>query len=447
LSDLISIFLFIFIIFISYSYPKQIGWFALLVVPLLGPTTLTFAGSSLFPLTIYRVGFAVSLGLFIKHFRYKHYFTQLYKIKFVKILIIFTLFVFLISIDDRLKNMVFYFIPNHIFAVILPFVLVNNKKSLDRILVAYVWYAAIMGITVILEVFYNFNISYQISKLIPAVKEGIIDPGVQENLTNFAERGGFFRPPGLWRGSIHSSYLLSFLFPITLWYIFDKIKLLSLPIRFIPFILTSVGLIFFQTRAAYVSILISLFCIVLMFSLFSKRKLKNTLLLLSFMISLIAVTFYINQDVFYAIKSNLNYLSEASKSFGEFSIKNKVDRLWIAISIFAESPIWGHLVSRRYAYSVLMHHEDLPAPIIYMLSGGLILLFLYLSLLFKMPLDTFRMLRVKFIDQRTNRMLIFVTAAFIGGIIVLFSNFQEKHLIVMFILYISLYKVYYLKNY
>ena len=76
------------------------------------------------------------------------------------------------------------------------------------------------------------------------------------------------------------------------------------------------------------------------------------------------------------------------------------------------------------------------------LSGGFLLLILYFRVIFFMFLSTLRLSKISVLSDDNTNYLIYVTGAFLGGIIGLFSNWQEQHLIALYMLYIAIYKVY-----
>jgi len=59
-----------------------------------------------------------------------------------------------------------------------------------------------------------------------------------------------------------------------------------------------------------------------------------------------------------------------------------------------------------------------------------------------MPYSTFRLSKIRGLSSPQREFLIYACSAFVGGIVVVFSNWQEAHFLIMFMLYISIYKVY-----
>ena len=445
MQDILSLILFTNFIIAGYFSPKISGWIILVIVPSLGPTALTIAGSSVLPLTIYRVGYAVTYGIVLRAFNKKYPIFSVFKFSFVKLLMCFTLFIFLISVTDRFENMVFNFIPNHLFAIMLPFIMIKDQESLFKLLNIYIWFSAIMGLIIMLEVFLQISLGGIIAENFnPGVREGIQETSIKSDISRNPLRGGvLYRGFGLWGGE-KTAYVMSFLFPLTLWYItcnnLSKIN----PIKFVPALLTVVGLVLMQTRITYIAVSIAFLFITLLYIRFSSKKLRKQYFSLIFkiVVGVVLIFMLLPPIVFDYVFNFFKYLFYESFLYGELSIETKINRIPIAISMFMESPLWGYLVSRYYAYGTLMKFEDLPGPIIYMLSGGLILLLFYLSLLFKMPFDLYRLLRSNKFNYEIKGLFIFIIAAFMSGIIVNFSNYSESHFIMMFILYISVFKVY-----
>ena len=125
-----------------------------------------------------------------------------------------------------------------------------------------------------------------------------------------------------------------------------------------------------------------------------------------------------------------------------YGIVTKISRLPIAYNHFINNPFgYG---SPNYAYGIIMQFDDIPAPVVYFLSGGVVLGSIYLMMLWTLQRSVFIVLKNIYADYREKLFLILIGCGMISTIVVLFSNWREKHLLTAFILYISVYKIYYL---
>ena len=93
-----------------------------------------------------------------------------------------------------------------------------------------------------------------------------------------------------------------------------------------------------------------------------------------------------------------------------------------------------------------MRYNDLPSPLIYLLSGGIILFLTYLFMIFYMPYSVFSLSKIRGLSSSQREFLIYACSAFVGGIVVVFSNWQEAHFLIMYMLYISIFKIYKLRG-
>ena len=445
MQDLLSIMFFANFIIIGFLFPKWSGWIIMATVPLLGPTGFTIMGSSFMPLTIYRVGYAVTFGMVLYAIKKKYPIFSVFKFPYVKVLMFFIVVIFLLSFSDRMNNMIFNFIPNHLFAIMLPFLIINNQESLFKLLKIYVFFSAIMSIILIFEVFGNFSIGGIIAEyFVPAVREGLQGASITSIVDSQSTRGSFLhRGYGLWGGE-RTAYLMTFLFPLTLWYMLYNDLSKFNPIKYFPFILSIFSLFLMQTRVTFIIVIVELFIITLLYAIFLDNKLLKQFFSLVIKLVMFVVISYIvlPSNITYGAINFFNYLFIESLYGGQLSMEIKMDRIPIAISVIMESPIWGHLVSRHHAYGILMRYEDLPGPLIYMISGGFILLTLYLIMLFKMPFDLYNIMKLYKYENKMKVMFIYVIAALLGGCLINFSNYSEAHFVMMFIIYVSIYKVY-----
>jgi hypothetical protein len=256
----------IFIIFIfSYRFPKAIGWLLIFFVPLLQCANFTFIPSSFMPLTTVRVSFFAILGIILSGYYYPLPISDIFKIKLVKLLVLFSITVFLISFQDTFYHYLVSFLPEMFVSIFLGFVVIKNKTDLNKLVTIFAWQGAIFGIVIVLEYFNVIDMSaYLSSSRADLTYEDVYFRHIE------SLRSSYYRASGLDGNAVQSAYRLAFLFPITLWYGFKKGF-----VNIIPVILVFVGLVLTQTRAAIIAVAIVL---VIIFFFRTKRALLLLLL-------------------------------------------------------------------------------------------------------------------------------------------------------------------------
>ena len=76
---ILEIFIMIAAFILGLEYPKQLGWFLILVLPVLGPAGFTLISSGFMPLTMYRLGFVILMGIIFSRYYYPNsYFIRTY---------------------------------------------------------------------------------------------------------------------------------------------------------------------------------------------------------------------------------------------------------------------------------------------------------------------------------------------------------------------------------
>ena len=417
-------------------FPRKAGWGMLLVAPLLGPATFTLVSSSLFPLTIYRIAFAITLGVALSSFDGDLRRSSIFKSTFVKIVFVFTLFVIIISFQDRPKNLFFSYIPEIILSFLLCFVLIRNEEDLYKLVRIFVWQAALIGVFIVLEYFTDFDITVLLRSTIPGYD--LYD--LQAKQYVYTTRAGFFRASGIDGNAVQTGYRLAFLFPLTLWYA-SRRNLLHV----MPLLCVTAGLILLQTRAALGGIVAG--CLVLFFGFTTMRRIGITSKLKLFLkLALMASIPILFVMVFSPTMLNIatGFWRESvlpTISGADLGTQVKTARIPVALNYFFANPFLGY-GSIMYSYSVVMNYDDIPAPLLYFLSGGVFLGCLYLLILYYLPKSVFRLTKRADLRIEQREFLLFAAAAFVGGVVVLFSNWQEAHFMIMYMLYISIYKVY-----
>lgn len=429
--DLCSITAVFFLFLLGYRFPRKAGWAALIIAPVLGPSNFTFVPSHFLNLTTYRVAFAVTMGVILNnHSNNEIKLSSIFKSKFVKIVTVFSLFVIVISLEDRLKNLVFTYVPNLIFAFALCFILIKDEKDLQKLVKIFVWHGAVIGALVIIEYFTDFNFN-EIAK--STVPEYDMYQMVSKSY-RLTIRAGFYRCSGIDGNAVATGYRLVFLLPLTLWYA-TKGKLWNL----LPLFIVITSLIFLQTRAAFVGIAVSL--TVYIFFLIFRGKVRLLLRTGVAMLIILVSLMVIVPSSFDVVHSFIDKsLAPVYLDRGE-NVQAKIDRIPVAIDYFLKKPLSGY-GSPQYAYYVVMNTDDIPSPLVYLLAGGIPLCFLYLMLIAYMPYSALRLSMLKEFSMAQRDILMFSGIAFLGGVVCVFSNWQEQHFLIMYMLYISIYKVY-----
>jgi hypothetical protein len=438
--DILSILGIILAFLIGYQFPRKAGWGVLLIAPILGPATFTFVPSMLLPLTTYRVAFAITMGVILRnHDRHGIPLSSIFKSMFVKIVVVFSLFVICISLKDgaQMKNLLFRYIPWVTTALVISYYTVKDEADLQRLVNILVWQAAIVGLFIFLEYFTDFDIKMILRSTIPEYDLSKLSSKLYEAKT----RTGFYRPSGIDGSAVHTAYRLAFLFPLTLWYARGG-RLW----KFLPVIMVLLSLMLLQTRAAVVGILCGFIPLSIGLAL-SKRtrtsvRLSSTIKYMVIICILVVVVVIFEPSI---LKIGYLFISKTFlSSFTDTDIlatKNKLLRIPFAINLFMEGSLLGY-GSPYHVLSIKMGSADIPAPFIYLLSGGIFLGLLYLLMIITLPLSVFRAAIKLRLRPEQKKFLVYACAAFTCGIVVVFSNWVESHFFIMYILYISIYKVY-----
>ncbi|MFX0141771.1 MAG: O-antigen ligase family protein [Candidatus Hodarchaeota archaeon] len=439
--NILSIFVLLLAISLGYNFPRKTGWGILLIAPILGPATFTIVPAGILPLTIYRFAFAATIGISLSYYKKDTSIKSIFKSNLFKIVFIFSIFIILVSFSDRFLNLVFTFIPELFLAFILCFILIKDDKDLTKLVKIFVWQAAIIGIFIVLEYF-----------SICDIHEIFASTRVNPNLSNIdwmdqsaSLRAEFFRAKGIDGHPVMTSYRLTFLFPLVLWYS-SRGKL----IYSIPLFSVILGLVFLQTRAAFVGIFVALFFLVIAIAFIKNANIYRKFSFFIKIITIMTISTLVIVMFFPKIIGLATSFTEKSVlpvfSGQEPAIERKLSRIPRALDFFWAKPLLGY-GSPQYVYYELMETDDLPSPLIYLLSGGLFLGLIYLALILYMPFSIFRLSRSKSLSFTQKKFLSYATAAFVGGVIVVFSNWQEAHFMIMFMLYISIYKVFFYKKF
>jgi hypothetical protein len=446
MSDVLSIGIFILIVTIGYRFPNKSGWFSLLVVNMLGPTGLTVMGTASIPLTINRVGYAICIGILIKSYLHRVSLYEVFKIGFVRYYVLFSLFIVFVSLSYMPKFTIFTYFPTMVNTLFLSFLIVDTEEKIFRLAKIYVLMACFVSVSILLEYHTQVNLSLMIERTIPGVGEfgkyAQAKSGINEIL-RFDE----YRPGGLWRNSVNTGYLLAFLFPFTVWFASKQnSKQVSL-LKWLPLIMTTYAIYLLKTRSVLLAMVASLMIISFYTLRFVHKKdyTKNILYLISFISLGVGISLIYNQETLMNVLSYLRFMQESIDNDSNIALDARY--YWIAqsIELGLASPLWGYLVSPLYAYYELMHYNDLPAIFIYFLSGGILLVIVFLTMIFKVLWGTHIIITTKTRNDEMRYLLFFVFAGFFSGFVVLFSNRIEDHIPMMISFFICIYNVYFFR--
>ena len=421
---------------LGFFFPRKMGWLVLATFPLLYAMYAVLLPSTFFPLTGLRFSFAVTVGILLSNISKDFTLRYLLQSRFVILFIIFVTYTTYLKLNEPITAIVGTYIPGYFLCIVLPFIIIRNKNDLYKLVKIFVWQGCIIGFFIVLEYFTEINpYDYFLPMREWMASEGNHALNLQEVLS---VRGGFKRVEGLAGNAVDTGYLLAFYFPLSVWFLSQKKTLYIFPFAFI-----CAGIILLQTRASFFAIAVAMVFMIYYLLVASRKDFKILKFLnIRFVFVLVFLTGF-TLIVFPQLKSIVTiFLVNIFSEEQGYGIVTKVSRLPIAYGHFINNPFgYG---SPNYAYSILMQTDDIPAPVVYFLSGGVVLGSLYLLMLWTIQRSVFNILKNFYADYREKLFLILIGCGMISAIVVLFSNWREKHLLTAFILYISVYKIYYL---
>jgi hypothetical protein len=425
---------------IGYAMPRKAGWAVLLLLPILSPTSFTIIPANFIPLTFTRVAITITIGIMASGYG-EVKLILLLRSTFVKILIFFSIILVISSSRDMyIYHQIISFLPNTFMAVTICYLIIQDTNDLKKLVVIYAWQAAFIGLFIIIEYYTDFSI---------AIALGSTNPNFSSEVATKASasmyRSGFYRVSGLDGNAVMTGYRLAFYFPLVLWYAtWKRLNIINL----IPLLAICVGFIMLQTRAAFIAIVIA--TVYLFFELIYRQSISlskrvGNIFKIVIMLSLAAIIIAAISPAIKAIITTFILDSlNSSYAVAGYTLQAKISRLPIAWHHFLQHPIIGY-GSPQNAYFNVMRTDDIPAPMIYLLAGGFPLGMAYLAHLLYMPYSIFKYSKTMSIDDNMKILLLVASSSFVAGIVVLFSNFQEAHIMIMTMLYIAFYKIIYLK--
>jgi hypothetical protein len=413
---------------LSFVFPRFMGWLFLAVMPIgSGFIGLTIIPSSVIPFRITQAGFFVALGILLSKNNWQLFISFSLRSRVAQFLLLFIVLSFCTALQNSdavfWKHFLFYYTPSLISPLIVGFLTIRNNHDFKNLIIIFVWSSAIIGLLCVYEYFTTFNIN---NALYMATS-----PTVNVDEMQTARfRSGFLRVVGTEGDPVTTGIKLALLFPFTIWYL-SKNKLIG----WLPCILTIIGIFLCQSRAVFICLILSA-----LFIMTKSIFITKQILLMSF----IALLIFINVPEVNNFVSS--FISERfiSETLVPVMANEYVDERSVSIPLsfdyIFDSPIFGH-GSSIYAYRVLMDYGDLPAPLLYLVSGGLLLGLSYISFLFGMVTSVLRKIS-KIIDNDLRNLLLFFTFALLNGVLPVFFNPIEKHFYIMIMAYAAFFKVY-----
>ena len=424
----LSIVLLIIALIFGYSKPRLALWFSIIFFPLLYPANFALVPSTILYTNINRVVLVLLIGIYLKTPK-RFNFSILMRNKVIKVFFIFSLYIIVISLGDRLKNLIFTYIPNLIIIIMLGYAIIEQEVDFKKVIRIFVWHAAFFNMIVLLDFFNIINISLIVRELSPTFNEDF----VQEGLV----RASIYRVAGWDGNSIYSAVRLVILFPIILLNMeLSKNKLFSLIIA----ILTFISIILLMSRAAYIGFIASM--LFLFFYMFFKvdkniitrlvQTIRKSILILGILLTTTIIVPFVNRTVI-----NIYEFSFSTKIYDDN--ENRLYRIPYALDRIMEKPIfgWG---SPQYAYYEVMNTDDVPLPILYLIAGGVPLFILFMFWWVKMPFYFIKYIKYNFANKKDKLIFIYVGSSMVGGLIPVLSNLNNKSLLLTILIFIITYK-------
>ena len=95
------------------------------------------------------------------------------------------------------------------------------------------------------------------------------------------------------------------------------------------------------------------------------------------------------------------------------------------------------MISPENVYTDLMYNQDLPAPFIMLLSGGLIVFLIWFLFFIRMILDLYKKRTINSKSHAKPNYFNISIIIIITGFLTQFSHFDESHIPILIIVYIS----------
>ena len=423
----LSIIFFIFSFYFGYSKPRSAIWFVAFTYPLLYPVNFPVIPSDIIFLNISRVSLAIILGV---HFRRGKHFQipKLLENSFVRAFLLFAIILVIVSIKDMPKYYLMSYMPLVYISITLGYFLIQSENDYKKFINILTVHGLIFGVVIFLDFLDIANIQLFIAEIVPNFDIGLNRIG--------HSRAGIKRVSGLDGNSINSAVRLVVLIPIAIL----NLKFQKKGINYVFLIFIFISMIILMSRAAYIALFITIFFIIyqtanLKKSFFSKVL---TLFKMFFSISIILL-------VLFTFVPFLNNIFQQLFIFSfEVSTLNNLDQRTSMFpkvyELVTSNPFLGQLKSPLYVYNEVLGGHDLASPLIYIISGGLVLLISFLNWAIRMP---FYFLRKRSLEANSNEMnsiLILVSSSFVAGFIPMFSNWIDTSVSLTIIIFCATFK-------
>ena len=428
--EFISLIICFICVLLGYFKPKFVAYFILYTTPILSPGRLVLIPSSTLPLEYIIFAFSLTFGITLNPiFNRRISSISLKSFQWIYGLLL-MIFLLLLSTDSEyITTILFFDIPLYYTSVVIPLFLINNFKDLDSLITVLVWQGALIGVFAVLAFFDIFRITYWLRLTVPDYNMDII----QDTF-----RAGTRRIHGLDGSASQTASRLVFLYFLSIWYLLKRNKI----INYIPMILIFIGLILLQTRAAFLALFAGL--LYLFLTLGYKKLIDIKIIKIIFQTVVIVTLTFISISFIRNIFSNFifEYLLPTIASYDN-SVEVKVERIPVAFELAIQNFFTGY-GSREYIYHILMYTDDIPTPLIYMLSGGILLLITHLYVYLYPIYKTLNL--SKSTDKKTSRYLVIVSTALSVGFFMTLTNWLETHRMIMIMVFIASYKYVLIKN-
>jgi hypothetical protein len=434
--EALSILFIFFSFFLGYHKTSQALWISVILYPLLNPANFAIIPSSILYLNIDRIVFAILLGVYFRK-RGTLNWKILWKNSFIKIFLVFSLYLILISLEDRLKQIFFTDIPNLFIMILLGYTFVRTEENYKALIKILSWQSAFFGVVVLFDYFNILNLSLVVRQLSPTFNEDFAQIGIV--------RAGVSRVAGWDGNSIPSAQRIAVLVPIILLNI--RFNSRENPIfKYLPFFLSILSIVLLMSRSVYIAFVSSiLFLIYFSSKIIEKNVLKKFLVgLRTSILALIIITsvYMLSPDINMVVNKMYDY---SFSNEAEKDIQGRQDRIPYAFEKFLDKPITGY-GSPQYTYYKIMNTDDLPLFVLYLLSGGIPLFILLILWWYRMPFYFLKFSKFSFLSKNDKYIIVYVSSAFVAGLIPMLSNWNIKPLGLMFIIWGATYKYILIRN-
>ena len=412
----------------GHSKPVPAMWFVAVTYPLLYPSNFPIVSSDILFLNISRLSTAIVLGAHLRKARSVHL-GKLLESSFVRAYLSFAIGLFVISVGDMTQYYTFSFLPEVYISLTLGYFLIRKDKDFERLLGILVAQGVVFVLVIFLDFFDVVNIYLMIAKNVPNfTMDSIYDDEFS--------RAGIKRVAGMDGNAINSAVRLVILFPLALLHIKLNKKRRSYFFAIFMFL----GIVVLMSRAAYISLLFALVFIVFQLVRFKRHVLSRIIYLMKYFMGFV-VSFgllYVMFPFFNNIVTKLYKFSFEASTVENLSQRTIVYPL--VLKLFKNDLFLGQFRSPLYVYEEIMGGHDLPLPMIYAISGGIILLLLFLNWWIRLPL--YFVGKINFVSRIDNLKLtwILVSSAFVGGIVPMLSNWVDTSVSLLLILFTATYK-------